>query len=109
MTDSAPSRDALEILDLILSKKPKKDDMNLSRATECLTCLREVLIQRQRMAGATSKSREDLAELNAVLSVVLGSHFPLGETPWDELEKARDWLAGLVAEASGHSHGSISS
>ncbi len=106
MADSAPGRDALRTLDLILSKKPKKDDMDLSRATECLTSFREVLIRTQQVLGAPRNSREDLAKLNAVLSVVLGSHFPLGETPWDELEKARDWLASLVAEASAPSHDS---
>lgn len=106
MADSAPGREALRTLDLILSKKPKKDDMDLSRATECLTSFREVLIRTQQAPGMTSKTREDLSKLNAVLSVVLGSHFPLGETPWDELDKARDWLASLVAEASGHSHDS---
>ena len=34
----------------------------------------------------------------AVISVVLGVHFPLGDIPWDELEKGRAWLADLVAE-----------
>jgi hypothetical protein len=34
--------------------------------------------------------------LNGVISVVLAGNFPLGDVPWGELDKARDWLRDLV-------------
>ena len=98
-----PGRDAghraLAALDLILARKPKRDDDTLSRATAELTQFRNTIIAEQRRGGIRgADERQHLAHLNAVLSVVLGVHFPLGETPWGELEKARDWLSDLVTD-----------
>jgi hypothetical protein len=93
-------RRALSALDKVLSHKPDKDDDTLSEATAELTQFRDAIIAEQRRGGIQSAGeRQHLAHLNSVLSVVLGVHFPLGETPWDELQKARGWLADLVAEA----------
>jgi hypothetical protein len=39
-----------------------------------------------------------LEHLNGVISVVAGTHYPLKEVPWDELVKARGWLAALIGE-----------
>ena len=33
---------------------------------------------------------------NAVLSVIVGGHFPLGDIPWGHIEEARKRLAGLL-------------
>ena len=56
---------------------------------------------RQRKLGQNPDSRRRLEHVNAIISVVLGTHFPLGSVPWDELEKARNWLAKLADEAAG--------
>jgi hypothetical protein len=91
-------RKALAALDTVLARKPERDDDTLTDATMELTKFRDAIIAEQRGGGIRSADeRQHLAHLNSVLSVVLGVHFPLGETPWDELRKARGWLADLVA------------
>lgn len=90
---------ALAALDRALARKPERDDATVSEATAELTAFRDAIIAEQRRGGIRStEERRHLAHLNSVLSVVLGVHFPLGETPWDELQKARGWLSGLVKE-----------
>jgi hypothetical protein len=98
MTSEDPGRVALRAIDVVLSKRPRKDDPCLSVATRCLCEFRDHVIERQRRLGATPRSREQLSRLNSVLSVVLGGHFPLGDVPWDELERARGWLDQLVED-----------
>lgn len=104
MSTAAPGREAghkaLAALDKTLSRKPERDDHMLTEAAMELTKFRDAIIAEQRRGGIRSADeRRHLAHLNAVLSVVLGVHFPLGETPWDELGKARGWLADLVKAA----------
>ncbi len=98
MASDGPGPVALRALDVVLAKKPHKDDHCLSLATQCLCAFRNHMIARHRGAGATHQTREQLARLNAVLSIVLGGHFPLGDVPWQELERARGWLDQLVTE-----------
>lgn len=88
---------ALDAVDRALRKQPHKADQEFSAATEHLAALRDAMIDRQRRDGATPESRLRLEHVNAVISVVLAGHFPLGEIPWDEVRKARDWLAEVVA------------
>lgn len=87
-------RQALQILDAVLQKKPEKDDHALTDATQKLCLLRDELIERAR--GGDAVGRERLANLNAVLSIVAAVHFPLGSVPWDDLKMGRDALARLV-------------
>lgn len=98
MAGKNPGQVALDALDVVLSKKPRKDDHCLSVATECLCAFRNHVIDRHRAGSADDRTREQLARLNSVLSVVLAGHFPLGDVPWHELERARAWLDQLVAE-----------
>ncbi len=86
---------ALESYDQALAKKPHADGHLFSETTRHLCQFRTQLTQRYH-AGAAS--RQSLEHLNSVISVVLAGHFPLGEIPWPELEKARTWLAELVAK-----------
>lgn len=87
-------REGLALIDAVLAARPHKDDHKLSHATQALCDYRDHLIEAAGEGGG--RSREHLMHLNAVLSVVAAMHFPLGDTPWGELEKARDWLADLV-------------
>ncbi|MGY2049821.1 hypothetical protein [Methylobacterium sp. JK268] len=89
---------ALAALDAVLAQKPRKDDHGLTRTMQCLTAFRDEVIAIQRRAPPSPAQRETLARLNGVISVVMGAHFPLGTVPWPEVEKARGWLADLVAE-----------
>ncbi len=81
-------QDALARLDEILAQQPKPEQHLYSCCMECLTALRDRMID----SGADTTK---LAHLNAVISVVMAGHFPLGAVPWDELHKARAWLAEL--------------
>ena len=100
MVAEEPGTVALRALDEVLAQKPHKDDRGLSLATQCLCAFRNHVVERHRQAGASRETRERLVLLNAVLSVVLGCHFPLGDVPWQELEHARAWLRDLVADGS---------
>ena len=90
---ASPGHAALADLDRVLSQRPHADGDALSSATRDLCRLRDDTIAR---STDTAASRDRLAHLNAVISVVLAGHFPLGSVPWDELHKARIWLADAV-------------
>ncbi len=89
----------LAAVDKVLAERPRKDDAVLSEAMEQLCILRGQLIEARAHSGDAAAASKRLSQLNAVISVVAGTHFPLGETPWDQLETARTWLAGLVGQA----------
>lgn len=97
MPDEPPGRRALAAIDRVLAGRPHKDDPDLSQAAEGLAAMRDELVARLRRGEGGTDLRERLGRLNAVISLVLANHFPLGATPWDELGKARDTLAGLLA------------
>jgi hypothetical protein len=91
-------REALGKIDAIIAARPKKDDEVLSDTTQALCTYRDGLIAEGPIGPgpADAPRRERLETLNAVLTVVLGTHFPTADTPWDELVKARTWLADLL-------------
>ena len=102
MPDSRhPGRAALRHVGRVLEQKPKKDDHELSVLTRCLAAFREELIARNKSETPSHEARECLMHLNAIVSVVMGMHFPLGPPPWDELDKAKGWLATLVERVEG--------
>jgi hypothetical protein len=98
MTTRYPGRIALDAIDDVVAQKPHKDDARLSAASKCLCVFRDHVIDAHRGQDRTGATCEPLARLNSVLSVVLGCQFPLADVPWQELERARGWLADLVAE-----------
>jgi hypothetical protein len=56
------------------------------------------MIVRLRANPGEADARLRLSHVNAVLAVVLAVHFPIDAVPWEELSKARDWLADLWAQ-----------
>ena len=96
MASDGHAQAALDCLDRALRDKPEVDGHVFSEAAMALSQLRNELADRQRRDGATPDSRRQLEHVNAVISVVLGAHFPLGNVPWPEVEKARSWLADLA-------------
>lgn len=88
---------SLNLLDKLLGERPDRVSHDFSEATRWLTAYRDELISQWRRTAAEA-DRQRLAKVNAVLSVVVGGHYPLGEVPWDSIEKARAQLAS-VAEA----------
>ena len=90
-------RDALAHVDRALGDRPKRDGETLKAAIQNLARFRDHLIARHRHEGGT-RWRPELERVNAVLSVVMAAEFPIGEVPWDELAKARDWLDALLRD-----------
>ena len=91
---------ALEGVDKVLAQRPHKDDAGLTEVAKQLCVFRDALIARRAEPDSTSEDGRRLGHVNAVLSLVLAVQFPLGEVPWDEFAKGRDWLADLQAGAS---------
>jgi len=89
---------ALAAIDRALEHRPEKDGHDFADAVQQLARLRDAMIARYRDAPPPPAARERLARVNAILSVVLGGHFPLGSIPWHEIELARGWLADMMAE-----------
>ena len=94
----SPGHQALSHIDQVLGEKPRKNDHALSQATMQLAEFRDRLIAQRRQHGLSEHQQKQLGHVNAVITVVLGIHFPLGEIPWHELEKARGWLDEVVRE-----------
>ena len=86
---------ALHSFDQLLQDRPKRDGHDFSEATAWLSAYREELISEWRRTGNES-DRKRLRRINGVLSVVVGGHYPLGEVPWDQIERARGDLAAAI-------------
>lgn len=86
---------ALAQIDKLLSERPRKVGHDFSEATRCLAEFRDILIAQCRQADS-KPDWERLEKVNAVLAVIIGGHFPLGEIPWGHIEKARALLAQAV-------------
>ncbi len=88
---------ALAVIDDVLAKRPDKDDAAFADCARHLCVYRDALILRQRAEPTSADARRRLAHVNAVMAVVLAVHFPIDAVPWDELVKARAWLAEVWA------------
>ena len=95
MTGS-PGQQALDALDRALAGRPHKDDHAFAAAMDHLCVMRDRMTAQLRTGGSPPETRRRLEHLNSVLTVVLGGYFPLGQIPWDEVEKARGWLRDLL-------------
>ena len=98
MTDNHAGREALVALDEVLRERPHAEGQTFTKVTELLAQYRNVMTARHRREPPGPVERRRLEHVNAVISVVLGGHFPLGSVPWREIEKAREWLAAIVDE-----------
>lgn len=90
---------ALASLDKAIAHKPRKDDADFAAATEHLCKLRDLLLAEARQGHGDSRRR--LERVNALISVVLAGHFPLGKVPWPEMERARGVLAAMASGQDG--------
>jgi hypothetical protein len=97
MAQAHPGRDALAHIDKALTDRPKRDGKTLTAAIRNLADYRDELVARRR-GEDDARWRSQREHVNAVLSVVMAAEFPIGEVPWDELVKARDWLDALLRQ-----------
>jgi hypothetical protein len=88
---------ALGLIDKLLGERPEKVGHDFSETTRCLSAYRDELIAARRVSG-TEHDRRRLEQVNAVLSAIMGGHFPLGSVPWGHIENARGQLAAVLAE-----------
>ncbi|MDO9708782.1 hypothetical protein [Paracraurococcus lichenis] len=91
---AAEGRAALAALDRALAQRPERDGQAFTDTTEHLCRMRDLLIAERRRGGGPGR----LEVLNAIISTALAGHFPLGQTPWDEVEQARGALRRLVED-----------
>jgi len=96
--DASGGGRALTLIDQVLAKRPDKDDAALATCARELCVYRDALILNQRAAPTDLDANQRLAHVNAVIATVLAVHFPLDAVPWDELAKARAWLAAVWSE-----------
>ena len=89
---------ALRMLDKLLAERPERVGPDFTEATRWIAAYRDELVTNWRRS-ANEADQQRLAKVNAVLSVVVGGHYPLAEIPWDSIERARHQLA-LVAESA---------
>src|SRR5579875_2950917 len=68
--------EVLARLDKLLADRPHRIGHDFSEATRALTALRDRLVLHMRAGDAPPEAAETLARLNAVLSVVVGTHYP---------------------------------
>ncbi len=101
MADGTPGQMALALIDQVLTERPVKNDHALSYATMQLAQFRDHLVAARRLGSTGPEQAKLLDHVNAVITIVLGTHFPLGEVPWHELEKARGWLAEIAGPGAG--------
>ena len=97
VTDNPSGQEALRHLDRAMAAKPRRDGESLSHAVNRLAIFRDHVIGAHRQEGGT-RYRTTLDRINAVISVILAAEFPIGEIPWEEVEKARSWLVEVVGE-----------
>lgn len=87
---------AVAALDHVLAEHPDKINDELNEAARCLVRTRDGLID-QRRQGEDVQAQLD--QINAILSVVVGSEYPLVGVRWQQVQAARDGLAALLADA----------
>ena len=97
VTEDPSGRNALQHLDRAIASRPVRDGRALSEAVGQLAAFRDVLIAAHRQEGGP-KYRSTLDRINAVMSVILAAEFPIGEIPWEEVDKARSWLVDVVGD-----------
>ncbi len=86
---------ALRMLDKLLAERPDRIGHDFSEATRWLAAYRDELATIWRRSGG-EPDRRRLTQINSVLSVVIGGHYPLAGIPWPHIEKARSVLANVV-------------
>ncbi len=84
---------AVQALDQVLDERPNKINDELNEAVRCLVHSRDNLINLRRQ-GQDVQAKLD--QVNAVLSIVVGSEYPLVGIRWERVQAARDAVASLL-------------
>ena len=98
---SAPPLDtAVEALDRALAARPKLDGQAFTEATKAVCAYRDGLRRTVRLSPEASDPQRRLKAANLAVTLLLAGHFPLGETPWDQIEGLREHLQAMRRDAA---------
>lgn len=90
---------ALAALDSSLGKRPDGLQRGLEQALCCLVQVRDGYIEQERSVPGCARDR--LKRVNAILSMVVCSEYPVSGIRKENITKARDELARLLDEVHG--------
>jgi hypothetical protein len=88
---------AIEAVDRALAHRPKIDGYAFTDATKAVCDYRDGLRHALRKGEANSGDEARLADCNLAVTLLMAGHYPLGETPWAQVEGARDHLQRMKA------------
>lgn len=95
---SGRGREALARLDHVLRDHPALLAAELTDAVRGVVALRGEMIVRRDRDGPGPAVDQRLERVNAILSMLIGSEFPLTGARWQRIERARDVLREILAE-----------
>jgi hypothetical protein len=87
---------ARDAVDRAMAAKPHLDGHALTDATTAVCAYRDDL-RRALREGKDPTVRERLDAANLIVNLLLAGHYPLGETPWEQMEAIRGLLDRLDA------------
>jgi len=103
--ETSSGQEVLQRIDKLLADKPDRIGHDFSSATIALCNYRRAMLQRLGNGTPSQKDVDRLNQLNSVISVVYGTHYPIGGPKWEPLEHARESFASLIAETGGQATG----
>ena len=98
-TTGHPLDEAIAAVERALTARPKLDGYAFTDATKAVCEYRDTLRHALRDGSAGPGDEQRLADSNLAVTLLMAGHFPLGETPWEQVEGARDHLVKMKASA----------
>ena len=85
---------ALRALDEAIASRPHLNGQAFTEATKAICAYRDDL----RATPQAPEPRRRLKAANLAITLLMAGHFPLGDTPWPQIEGLRDQLQGMLAD-----------
>lgn len=87
--------EALAAFARILAARPEKSGHDFAEAVTSVCAYRDAMIAARGRAERSPAEQARLETVNAVISVLIAGHFPLGSIPWDDIAGAERAFAAL--------------
>jgi hypothetical protein len=91
---------AIEAVDRILAHRPKLDGYAFTDATKAVCDYRDTLRHARRAGKAEIGDAKRLDDCNMAITLLMAGHFPLGETPWEQVEGVRSHLDRMKGDTA---------
>ena len=98
MSEAARISAALKALDEALASRPHLNGQAFTEATKAMCAYRDALRPALRADPEAMGPRRRLKAANLAITLLMAGHFPLGDTPWPQIEGLRDQLQGMLAD-----------